>query len=308
MLFSRKSIGVEVNPAGVAFALVGGTKSTPVIERVAFRPLAPGTIRASLRELNLINLKAFSDQLSEAYNLLIHRSKRISISLPDAAGRIMLMDMEGRFKSRDEALDMIRWKLKKNMPFDMSDTHLNYQLLRVRESGGMALLVCLVSKAVIEQYENAFSAAGLNPASIHLNTLNLCHAIEQKLELLGDCALLSFYNNSLGIMVFYDSIPVFLRFKELADSSTLHSRLYSEIQNSLLVYRERFPEHPLLKIACLTHPATAQEFREIVAEATHLEPVLLEAYSGIKLSNDTPSCQKALFPFSAAIGAALRML
>src|SRR6185369_1118292 len=137
MLFSRTSLGVEINPSGVAFALLGGSSASPRLERVSYGPLAPGCLRVSLREANILDPQSFSDTLRSAHNLLLHNGTRLSVTLPDTVGRILMLDIEGRFKSRAEGLDIIRWKLKKNLPFDLADTHLDYQQLSVRENGDM---------------------------------------------------------------------------------------------------------------------------------------------------------------------------
>ena len=74
MLFSRKSIGVEIGPAGVAFALLGGTAASPRLERIASRPLAPGVLRPSLREHNILDTQQLSDRLREAHSLILQVS------------------------------------------------------------------------------------------------------------------------------------------------------------------------------------------------------------------------------------------
>jgi type IV pilus assembly protein PilM len=306
MPFSRKSLGVEISPAGVNFALLGGGRKLPLLERIAFRPFAPGTLRVSLREANVLDPQAFSARLQEAHALLLHKGTRLSLALPDAVGRVLLLDVEGRFKNRSEGLDIIRWKLKKSMPFDLADTHLDYQLLRVRESGEMSLLVALVSRTVIGQFEELFTNAGFTPARIDLTGFNLCRTFEQRLEQLADGGLISFYDNTLGILLFSDGSPEFLRFKELPGALPADNRVFMEINNSLLAYRERFPERIIQKIACIAPPDAAGDFCSMVAEAVGSEPQLLEARAVVKPSDSVPADQQTLFPFTAAIGAALR--
>ena len=308
MLFSRKSLGVEINPNAASFVLLGGTATVPTLERVAQRPFSVGTIRTSLREVNILEPQAFCDRLREAHALLLFQGTRISVALPDTVGRVLLLDVEGRFKNRAEALDIIRWKMKKNLPFDVADTHLDYQVLRVRESGDMALLVTLVSKAVISQYEELIGQAGLVPTCIDLNILSLCRSFEKRLALGDDFALVSFFGTTLEIMVVVDGIPEFVRIKELVGAVADDSRVYMEINNSLLAYRERFPDRMPLKVACIATPDSARDFCSMVGEVTGIDPLLLEIKSVIQPSDSTPADQKALFPFTAAIGAAMRSL
>jgi type IV pilus assembly protein PilM len=308
MLLARKSIGVEIKPSGVSLALLSGSPSSPRLERVATAAMAPGAVRVSLRELNVLDSNSFTDTVRSAHNLLLHNGTRFSITLPDGVGRIMMIDVEGRFKSRAEGLDIIRWKLKKNIPFDINDTHLDYQQLKVRENGDMALMVALVSRAVIGQYEELLVSAGFTPARIDFNSFNLYRAFEGRLALQDDVALISFYDRTLSIMVFADGVLEFQRVKELSGSHGDDSRVYMEINSSLMVYRERFPDRPVQHVSCIAPPDVAGEFCSMVAEATGCAPTLLEVKSIVKPADTAPADQESLYPYTTAIGAALRSL
>jgi type IV pilus assembly protein PilM len=308
MLFSRTSLGVEINSSGVAFALLGGSSAAPRLERISYAPLAPGSVRVSLREANILDPTSFVETLRSAHNLLLHSATRLSVTLPDAVGRIMMLDVEGRFKSRAEGLDIIRWKLKKNLPFDIADTHLDYQQLSVRENGDMALMVALVSRAVISQYEELLMQAGFTPARIDFNSFNLYHAFENRLAPQDDVTLITFYDSTLSIMIFAEGVLEFQRVKELSGSQGVDSRVYMEINSSLKVYHDRLPEWTAKHVSCIAHPDVAREFCSMVAEATGVEPSLLEIKSVLRPSDSAPADQESLFPFTTAIGAALRSL
>jgi type IV pilus assembly protein PilM len=308
MLFARKSLGVVITPSRIAFALLSGSATSPRLERVASAPLVSGAVRVSLREPNILDPQAFCDAVRNAHNLLLHNGKRLSITLPDGVGRIMMLDVEGRFKSRTEGLDIIRWKLKKNIPFDIADTHLDYQQLKVRENGDMALMVALVSRAVIGQYEELLVSAGFTPARIDFNSFNLYRVFENRLSLQDDVALISFFDSTLSILVFADGVLEFQRIKELSGSRGVDSRVYMEINSSLMVYRDRFPERPVQHVCCIASPDVAGEFCSMVAEATGCAPTILEVKSVLKPADTAPADQESLFPYTTAIGAALRSL
>jgi type IV pilus assembly protein PilM len=309
MLFGKKSLGVEIGPAGTVFALLGGSATSPTLERVVSRSLAPDVVRCSLREPNISDPQAFCDCLRQARDELLHTGATISLTLPDTVGRVLLMDVEERFKSRSEGMDIIRWKLKKSMPLDVADTHLDYQKLMVRENNDMALLVTMASRSVIAQYEELVAAAGLVPARIDLNLFNIYRVFERRLALMEECALISFYNNSLSIMIMGEQgVPEFLRVKELSGAVAGDNRIYREISNSLMAYRERFPERVPRGVACVVSPEAAPVFRDMVSAATSSEALLLETRGAVKPSPDAPADQAALFPATAAIGAALRNL
>ncbi len=308
ILFRNRSVGVEISPRGVFFALAGREATSVRLERVAARPFAPGAVRVSLREANILDPQAFRDRLVEAHAQLLHKGTRLSVTLPDAVGRVLLMEVEGRFKSRGEAIDIIRWKLKKNMPFDPADTHLDYQQLTVRENNEMLLLVTLVSRGVITQYEDLMVAAGFSPAHIDLNVFNLYRSFERHPGLPRNCSLISFFGGSLSIMMMNEAVPEFFRIKDLAGTPADDNRVYREICNSVLAYRERFPERAPNKALCIAAPDVRRGFCEMVGEATGCETLPLDVTATVKPSGDAPADQQTLFPFTAAIGAALRNL
>ena len=305
-MFANNLIGVEINPQGVVCALTGGSAASPRVERVASALFSPHTLQVSLREQNILDPEAFVSGLKSAYNQLLCKSSRVAVSLPDGVCRIMLLDHDGRFKSRQEALDLIRWKLKKSIPFDSADTHLDYQQLTVRDNGDLALLVAIASRSVMSQYEELIAKAGLSLARIACNTFSICRLFDSRLSLQSDCILISFYGTTLSVVAFTDGIPEFIRSKDLSGTVATDSRVYMEISSSLLVYKERHPEQPVQSIFCVTAPEVAHNFLEMVAESTGLTPTLLETKGAVLPGNSAPGDQVRLFPCTAAIGVALR--
>jgi hypothetical protein len=120
--------------------------------------------------------------------------------------------------------------------------------------------------------------------------------------------MISFYNDTLGIMAFSQGIPEFIRIKDLSGSKAADSRLFMEINSSLLTYRERFPDRTAQKAFCAAPPNIAHNFQEMVAEASGLPSALLEIKTFVTSGDNSPLAQETLFPYTAAIGAALRSL
>ena len=306
MLFASNPIGVEMSPQGVVCALVGGSAASPRVDRVAHASFPSQTLQVSLRDQNILAPETFKNVLTSACNQLMCRSTRVAVSLPDAVSRIMLLDFEGRFKSRAEGLDLIRWKLKKNIPLDSADTLIDFQHLAVRENGDMALLVAIASRTVISQYEDLITEAGFSPARIDCNTFNICRLFDRRLSLQNDCVLISYYGGTLSIVAFAQGIPEFIRSKELSGAQVTDNRMYMEINSSLLIYKERFPDRPVQTVFCVASPETAYGFRDTIAEATELTATLLETKGVVTPGNFAPGSQGHLFSCTAAIGAALR--
>jgi len=307
-MFSRKSLGVSVTSSAVSLVRVGGSPSAPLLEAVSSRPLSPGTLRPSMRELNILNPQGFVIALQEARNSLFCRGKYVSVSLPDSVGRVMMMDMEERFKNRSEGLEVLRWKLKKKLPFDVADAHLDFQQVATRENGDIAVLVVLAFRPVISQYEEMFSAAGLVPALIDLNCFNLGRVFEQRLAKYEEYALLTYFDSHLGIMFFSGGKLEFIRIRELAGDDTKLDAVHKEVRFSFLSYKSRFPLRELRDVFCIAPLQTAKSFCGVARDALGCEPVLLDTKSALDVRGKGLSVPEPLFPFTSAIGTAIRAL
>lgn len=308
MVFSRQSAGIEIGVSGISGALLRGSVRTPHLERVALSPCAPGCLRISLREPNVLEPERFVESLRNTHNLLLAGTPRVMVSLPDAVSKIMLLDVEERFKSRAEGLDIIRWKLKKNLPFDVADAHVDYQQLQHRENGSLELLVAAVSRPVIQQYEDLILEAGLTPVAIDTTLFSMHRLFEPHLEASEACCLVYAYKKMLGIVLYRNGMPEFMRVKELTGSGVLDHRVFMELKTTLLAIRDRLADAPLTHLFYTVPSVDAAAFREILAEVAGVVPTLLEVTTMVATSTSATGDQSALFGMSGAIGAALRGL
>jgi len=300
MLLKAKSLGMELSAGGVSFALLSG-RGTPTLEAGLTLPFAPGTLAPSRRDPNVADRQAFVTRVKEAHLRLLSRERSVAVSLPDALGRVVLLDLETRFKNREEGLEIIRWKLKKTLPFDVSSVQLDYQTLAEQENGAISLLVGLISRQVVGQYEELLTEAGLEPKFIDFTSFNLYRLFAPRLELSDNGAFVSFYGGTMTVLIFHGGVLSFYRSKEAGSDP---QQLYREVNSSLLVYGDRHPGQTVDEAFCLTDGSDPEAFRALVAEACGLEPVLLDPQRVV-----TPSAgveRGALRNLAGALGAALR--
>jgi type IV pilus assembly protein PilM len=183
MFFPKKALGLEIGNEGARFVLVSGKRETPGLNAVSEASFPADTLKFSMREENVLDRGAFVNTLRELHAGLQSRLRQVSLSLPDSTGRVMLLDVETRFKSRAEGIDIIRWKLKKSYPFDINEAQLDYQMIQERESGEISLLVSLIARPVVQQYEELLVEAGLEPNRIDFTSFNLYSLFSQRLDL-----------------------------------------------------------------------------------------------------------------------------
>ncbi|MBJ6749304.1 pilus assembly protein PilM [Geomonas sp. Red421] len=304
MLMSRKSLGLELSATGFSFALAGGGK-VPTVEAGLTLPFAPGLLTLSRRDPNVTDPKAFVTALKEAHLRLLTKERSVCVSLPDAVGRVVLLDLEARFKNREEGLDVIRWKLKKSLPFDISAVHLDYQTLEEKENGAVSLLVSLISRPVVQQYEELLSEAGLEAKLIDFTSFNLYRLFQPRLDLSEDGAFVTFYQGAMTVLIFNGGVLSFYRTKEGVGEV---QNLFREVNSSFLVYGDQSTGQSVSEVFCAASPGDAESFRALVAEASGLEPVLLDMERLVRQGSTLGLDRPGLHALAGALGAALRSL
>jgi type IV pilus assembly protein PilM len=308
MIFAKKALGIEICNDGVRTVLAGGGEKSLRLDACFTVSFPAETIRISLRENNVLNTQAFVATVREAHLRLLTKNRRISVSLPDTTGRVILLDVDTRFKNRDEGADVIRWKLKKNFPFDINEAHLDYQVLDERDSGTVSLIVSIISRQIVNQYEDLLFEAGLEPNYIDFTTFNLYRLFSNRLQMVDNASFMTFYGGLLTMMIFSSGIVTFYRSKEIPGGLLEINRMYREINSSLLVYQDKSPSSTIKEVFCVASSDEIEIFRSVVADATGIEPVLLDVERVVTCKNGLSVDKKTLHLMTAALGASVRNL
>ena len=306
MLFQSQSLGLEIGRDGLKFSLVSRRKDEFRLDAYAVAPLSAEMIRFSHREPVILTPASFITQIRASWLKLLTKRTRVCVSLPDACGRVMLLDLETRFRSHEEGAGIIRWKLKKHSSLDIQETHLDYQIIREKDSGEQTALVSLIAKPVITQVEDLLTEAGLEPYAIDFTSFNLYRLFSRRIEPTETCILISCFGGSLGIMVFYDGILEFYRNKELPGAQFDPSRVFQEVSSSLLIYREKYPLREIGACFCIVSQTFREPLHDIVVEATGSDPLVLEAERFIQAAPGVTLDRDTAFLLSASLGAAVR--
>ncbi len=135
-----------------------------MVEVSSARELAPGTVVPDLMEPNLRNGDALSQAIASTLSGVGGRSRDVIAILPDTSVRVVLLDFETLPAKAEEAEAVVRFRLKKSLPFDPEDARVSYH----PQSTGKAMQVvaAVVLKSVLEEYESAFRDAGYSPGVV----------------------------------------------------------------------------------------------------------------------------------------------
>jgi type IV pilus assembly protein PilM len=138
--------------------------SRQVLELCSTAELAPGCVIPDLTEGNLRQPSEVISALREVLGNIGARSRDVTAILPDAAVRVALLDFETLPAKRDEAEGVVRFRLRKSLPFDVDKAAVSYQAQT--SNGAVRVVAAVVLKSVIEEYEAAIREAGFNPGIV----------------------------------------------------------------------------------------------------------------------------------------------
>lgn len=138
--------------------------SRQVLELCSTSELAPGCVIPDLTEGNLRQPEAVVSALREVLGNVGSRSREVTAVLPDAAVRVALLDFETLPQNREEAEGVVRFRLRKSLPFDVDKAKVSYQ---AQTSNGTVRVVAAVAlNSVIQEYEAVIREAGFSPGVV----------------------------------------------------------------------------------------------------------------------------------------------
>jgi type IV pilus assembly protein PilM len=135
-----------------------GSDRTKSLEVFTVRQLIQGTVVPNLSGTNVQEAAALRNAIRSALASLSGKSGEVIAILPDAAVRVLLLEFEALPAKPVERESVIRFRLKKSLPFDVEQASLSCD---VRRANGTIQVVAAVSpREVVSEYEAAFRDAG----------------------------------------------------------------------------------------------------------------------------------------------------
>ncbi len=182
----RPPVAIALGPEGVV-AGTAGTENATI--QIAGAALSAGVIHPSIVETNLTQPAETIAAIRAALAGVEPRGRAATMIVPDAAVRIFLLDFDTFPTRRDEALPILRFRLRKSVSFDVEHAGVSFQILSegsARTQTPWKIMAILMPGAVREEYEGVARAAGLEPGVVLPASLaSLCPLHSQQAELIA---------------------------------------------------------------------------------------------------------------------------
>jgi type IV pilus assembly protein PilM len=115
-------------------------------------------------ENNLRQRDAVRAGIEAALGGVAARSRDVIAILPDAAVRVALVEFDTLPSDAEEATGVVRFRLKKSLPFDVEKAKVSYHAAKTAD--GLRVVAAVALTSVVEDYESAFRAAGYSPGVV----------------------------------------------------------------------------------------------------------------------------------------------
>jgi type IV pilus assembly protein PilM len=170
----RPPAAVEISPQGVLAAALPGSGDAPVY---AFVSLPPGAIVPGIGEPNIRAAEAVAAAIRSALGQVSPRTRSVTLVLPDTAVRVFMLDFDSLPARAAEAVPVLRFRLRKMVPFDVEHAGVSYQVL-TQDKTEWKVLTAVLPGLILAEYEAAVRAAGYEPGVVLPSSLAALEAID----------------------------------------------------------------------------------------------------------------------------------
>jgi type IV pilus assembly protein PilM len=136
-----------------------------------FQPLREGTLTVSPLRENVADPDDFMAAVRALSGTQAARKRKdIALILPDFSARISVLDFDSFPTDPKEQASLIRFRLKRSVPFDVEAAALSYWV-QAGANKKVDVVVVIAPLEIVARYESPFRTAGMNPGLVTTSAL-----------------------------------------------------------------------------------------------------------------------------------------
>jgi hypothetical protein len=149
------------------------------LDSFAVEDLPAGALMPSAVETNIASPAVVKSAIAAVMTRLHAKEEDVALLVPDPVIRVFVQHFEQFPRSPQEAEPMLRWKLKKSVPFEADETVISYMRQAPREDG-VDVVTALARLRIIREYEALAEAAGLYPGVVLSSSLAAITLLDER--------------------------------------------------------------------------------------------------------------------------------
>ena len=140
------------------------------LDGYAVEPLASGAIVPSPVEINVVDTSEVRGAVGRVFSRLRVKNEDVALLLPDSVIRVFVLHFDVFPRKPEEAVPILRWRLKKSVPFEAEETLISYMRQSPREEG-VDVVTGLARLRIVREYEALVESVGMSPGVVTSSTL-----------------------------------------------------------------------------------------------------------------------------------------
>jgi type IV pilus assembly protein PilM len=231
---SGPDVAIEIASEAVSVAVLGFRGSEPVLQAYGTAPVPPGAVVASLAGHNIVDRPAVVEALRSACQRAGQRPRRAALVIPDLAARVALIRFEQLPAKREDLDQLIRWQMKKSLPFPMEEACVTNSP-GVRSGAGGEFITVAARQETVREYEGVCDEAGIYAGLVDLSTLSLLNLYLGSTVPTGDWLVVHMRPDYTSIAILRGTDLIFFRTRPEGEEESLSD----VVHQTAMYYQDR---------------------------------------------------------------------
>jgi type IV pilus assembly protein PilM len=229
---SRPRVACEISADRIvaARAAEGGAN----LEAAVVAALPPGLLTPGLLQPNIPERAQAVPVLRDSLAAVSARSRDICLIIPDATTRVMLLDFETLPEKHQDADAVVRFRLKKSLPFDVEHAAVSFD--RQGTATPVRVVAAVTPRSVLDEYESLVREAGYNAGAVlpsMVAALGLADASHPTMIIKVEHGTTTFAIVDQDQLLLYRAL-------ENAGSAVTGESLVDDVNTSLVYFEDRY--------------------------------------------------------------------
>ena len=171
------SLVVEIAADHAAAARWGSARGH--LDALGVESLPAGAVMPSPIETNVAQPEAVRSALRRVFSRVAHRGAPRALLVPDLVVRVFILSFESLPRRFEEALPLLRWRLKKSVPFDVDETVISWMRQSGRD-GNLEVIAAVARQQIVREYEEIIHSLGGHAGVVMSSTLAAAPLLEER--------------------------------------------------------------------------------------------------------------------------------
>lgn len=152
---------IEISATHVAAAQWKGSH----LQSYGVEPLATGAVMPSPVETNVTQPDAVRAAMRRVMSRVGNLSGPVALLVPDPVVRVFILPFEDLPRRAEDALPLLRWRLKKSVPFDVEETAVSWSRQTAR-FGKLEVIAAVARQSIVREYEALVESCEAKPTVV----------------------------------------------------------------------------------------------------------------------------------------------